>query len=282
LLTGTAPADLPQRNMRIQFRDKVNLNPNFIDWIETLIEPDIEQRASTARQALDTLRNNSNYNSYILAKKPYDSRILDTPRNNSNSNFYILPKKPYGSRIQLNKSSSQLEIKIPAKGKKYVVLLYTVCLIFIYLYVLALGSVHFPLLLIFFLIGLIPISLSFLSAFGEVYLAFDKDSFLISWNLFGLSYRQYQRKTWAIRRVDKGNGSMQAQGTSPMGVTIQASIYEYTFAAFAPPITEDEQDWLVEEIRDWLGIKPTTPVVTRQDSPRTLRSQAKSEFLSSH
>jgi serine/threonine protein kinase len=33
LLTGTAPADLPQSNLRIQFRDKVSLNPGFLRYI---------------------------------------------------------------------------------------------------------------------------------------------------------------------------------------------------------------------------------------------------------
>jgi len=55
LLTGTSPADLPQRRMRIQFRDKVRINPNFADWIERLVQPAPEKRFSTARQALDAL-----------------------------------------------------------------------------------------------------------------------------------------------------------------------------------------------------------------------------------
>ncbi|MEW5856823.1 MAG: serine/threonine-protein kinase, partial [Cyanobacteriota bacterium] len=39
LLTGTPPSELPQHQMRIQFTDKVRLNPNFSSWIEKLIEP---------------------------------------------------------------------------------------------------------------------------------------------------------------------------------------------------------------------------------------------------
>ncbi len=55
LLTGTAPADLPQRQMRIQFADKVRLSPNFAQWLEKLTEPVPERRFSTARQALYAL-----------------------------------------------------------------------------------------------------------------------------------------------------------------------------------------------------------------------------------
>jgi serine/threonine protein kinase len=55
LLTGTSPADLPQRRMGIQFKDKVGINPDFADWIERLVQPAPEKRFSTARQALDAL-----------------------------------------------------------------------------------------------------------------------------------------------------------------------------------------------------------------------------------
>lgn len=94
LVTGRIPADLPQKNMRIQFQDKVSLSPNFIHWIEKLIEPDIEQRFSSATLALEAL------NSGLTV--------------NSSSEL----SKPYGSRIQLNKSQEQLEIIIPGREIK--------------------------------------------------------------------------------------------------------------------------------------------------------------------
>ena len=56
LLTGTAPADLPQRDLRIQFSDRVTLSPNFINWLEKLTEPAPERRFNTASQALDALK----------------------------------------------------------------------------------------------------------------------------------------------------------------------------------------------------------------------------------
>jgi len=56
LLTGTAPADLPQRQMRLQFADRVSLKPNFAQWLEKLTEPAPERRFSSARQALLALQ----------------------------------------------------------------------------------------------------------------------------------------------------------------------------------------------------------------------------------
>src|SRR5919202_6961954 len=55
LLTGTAPADLPQRNLRICFKDRVHLSPSMVRWIEKLIEPDLEQRFQSASVALCAL-----------------------------------------------------------------------------------------------------------------------------------------------------------------------------------------------------------------------------------
>jgi serine/threonine protein kinase len=56
LLTGTSPADLPQSKLRIQFRDRVSLDPSFVRWIESLTEPDLDHRFSSASQALEALK----------------------------------------------------------------------------------------------------------------------------------------------------------------------------------------------------------------------------------
>lgn len=56
LLTGTAPADLPQHQMRLQFREQVSLTPSFAHWLETLTNPDPELRFSNARAALEALQ----------------------------------------------------------------------------------------------------------------------------------------------------------------------------------------------------------------------------------
>src|SRR4028119_971552 len=53
LLTGTAPADLPQQDLRIQFSERVSINPNFTRWIEALTAPGLNQRFSTAPEALE-------------------------------------------------------------------------------------------------------------------------------------------------------------------------------------------------------------------------------------
>jgi serine/threonine protein kinase len=66
LLTGTAPVDLPQRQMRLQFRDKVSLTLSFAHWLETLTHPDPELRFSNARKALEALQASGSPSSSLL------------------------------------------------------------------------------------------------------------------------------------------------------------------------------------------------------------------------
>lgn len=55
LLTGIPPADLPQRHLTLQFRDRVNLSQGFGDWLEQLLAPSPEARFQTARAAFKAL-----------------------------------------------------------------------------------------------------------------------------------------------------------------------------------------------------------------------------------
>jgi serine/threonine protein kinase len=55
LLTGTAPADLPQRDLQIQFADRLSSSPSMMCWLQQLVEPALEQRFSTVRLALVAL-----------------------------------------------------------------------------------------------------------------------------------------------------------------------------------------------------------------------------------
>jgi serine/threonine protein kinase len=53
LLTGVAPADLPHKNLQIQFTDVSN--SNLVGWLQQMCEPAIERRFSTAPGALSAL-----------------------------------------------------------------------------------------------------------------------------------------------------------------------------------------------------------------------------------
>jgi serine/threonine protein kinase len=70
LLTGCAPGDLPQRNLRIGFQEQVNLSRSMVQWLEKLTEPAPEQRFKSASQALSALE------SGMVPDKPRDSQLM--------------------------------------------------------------------------------------------------------------------------------------------------------------------------------------------------------------
>lgn len=55
LATATHPADLPQKDMRLEFAELVNFKPAFVEWLEWLTEPSAEHRLKTPMAALQAL-----------------------------------------------------------------------------------------------------------------------------------------------------------------------------------------------------------------------------------
>ncbi|MGB6299542.1 MAG: serine/threonine-protein kinase [Rivularia sp. (in: cyanobacteria)] len=233
LATGRIPADLPQKNMHIQFQDKVNLSNNFVRWIEKLTEPDIEQRFSTAPQALQAL----------------NSRLAV----NSSSEI----SKPYGSRIILDKSYNHLEIQVPKGG-------ITVESIFLILFCLfwfiPIGSsiLTNPTSFFFVIIALIPLSIFcfpiLLPTFGHLSIHFNRNEFAMEWKFLGKTYRQKMGKTSAIQNIRIGQTSYKINDKHLKMVSMEAGAIKYEFGGFAPRLADAEITWLINEIKDWLGI----------------------------
>ena len=253
LLTGTAPADLPSRNLRIQFRDRISLNPRFTRWIEVLTEPDLEQRFTQASEALEALRTNR-----------YPKTSIPT-----------IPQ-PAGSRVQLKKSPNQLSIKIPRRERSLLDIIKLGGNL-----ILTVGSLPFvllqPLIIVGLVIGLFltlfysfflffillivtlilgwsamatsqeltkvqdEVAQALRNLFGHDCLRFDKKYFVIERQLFGLSY---------LRQVEEISQIKNLQQIPFEELTIQTRMLSYSFAQ---DLTESERDWLFQEIQDWLN-----------------------------
>jgi ankyrin repeat protein len=56
LLTHRSPAELPQERLRVSFRSHVNVSDAFADWLERCLEPDLEDRMPSAKEALALLQ----------------------------------------------------------------------------------------------------------------------------------------------------------------------------------------------------------------------------------
>ncbi|MEG3909948.1 serine/threonine-protein kinase [Microcoleus sp. w2-18bC1] len=77
LLTQKFPSDLPRHKLKVQFRDLVSISPEFADWLEKIVEPEVEDRFHSAKDALSALRGEqpSGINPEKIFKRSPQSRI---------------------------------------------------------------------------------------------------------------------------------------------------------------------------------------------------------------
>jgi serine/threonine protein kinase len=244
LLTGTSPADLPQKDSRIQFSDKVSLKPSFVGWIEKMTDIAIEKRYSTARQALDALQFERILPS-STARLPAKRRI----------------PKPTGTYIKLKKTEEHLKITIPAPGLRKLTQFFSflgIALFFLF------GSVF----IIFtgLLIGSAITSASFssslimslflciLTIFIGAYLAifFGERTHLYC----NHNYFEVERQTFKFKY-----GREKVDIREVLGVFLQkeGAIYQINIRSgyknywLGGALGEEESAWLAQEIQDWLN-----------------------------
>ncbi|MEM9924306.1 MAG: serine/threonine-protein kinase [Cyanobacteria bacterium P01_D01_bin.50] len=92
LLTGKSPADLPQKNLKIDFRSQIRLSKSFADWLEKMLQPIPEDRFPNAEIALAVLQGKESLHNYHTEKS----------------------RKPKNTPISLFRNQEELHIEIPA------------------------------------------------------------------------------------------------------------------------------------------------------------------------
>nr|NCS59555.1 hypothetical protein [Microcystis aeruginosa G11-04] len=265
LAKGIHPADLPQKDGKIQLNNLANLSPAFVHWLGQLIEPSLEKRfvsAQAANQALNTLQ---------------EMQLTA-------SNL----EKPAGSRVQLQKSEEKIEISLLAKDHGFIfrsigfivgVILY-VSFVAIALSILSallvptVGAVYggdwFWLLfsLPFWFVGL---GMLFgLNYFVLIYSLKGKEikkiiPITIDSQGFLLTYPEKMARKINKLVIDGSYHTKDSDGDQvyvPMTLTIWAGIKKYTIggreaSSLLAYLSEPEIEWLASELSQWLGIPIT-------------------------
>ncbi|WP_313951907.1 serine/threonine-protein kinase [Nostoc sp. FACHB-110] len=248
LLTGIEPADLPHLDYRLQFFERVNVDLGLVNWICKMTEPNVNQRFSTARQALAALE---------------QKNTLSSPTTSY---------KPTGSKIIVKKTANTLEIKIPRRGRNALQNMYLLGLtssffayIFPYYVLPNLFIIHQSIItfdfnnpiVIFLVLSLIFSSVFFIAipAFGETYLYFARGKFKIKLQLFGICYSWGQGKTAMIINVSEREVS---NNSDPRGIVIETSdqtLENGSLKYHSTSLSTVEREWLIQEIKDWLGLE---------------------------
>ncbi|MDB9451440.1 serine/threonine protein kinase [Dolichospermum circinale] len=270
LVTGTNPADLPQKDFRIQFQQVANLSPNFAKWLEQITEPSLEKRFSTATQALIALEQGEGEYTKITA---------------------LAVGKPAGSKIQLTKNAEILEIIIPPVG-------FQSSMVFVGFFAIAWNSfvlywtigvlffAPFPVNILFALFSLPFWGGGFWLIYSIVFILFGStkihiDSQQISLNHQLGKWKISRRRSLSTENVDKlvyTHGyfiehSVEHSDRYKIQVfprlVIWAGVEKFEFGVNTTITTievssdtltiksEVELEWLANELSDWLGIEIT-------------------------
>lgn len=247
LASGQHPADLPQRNLRIYFENYVSLSPNFIDWLQWMTEPALEQRLESASHAMLALEHET------LRKKQL-----------------IVPIKPVDSRVNLTKKHDILEIYIPPKGfsidllpKIGFAIIWTGFLGFWYYGAISNWSSAGWFMALFALghvgVGLWLILQILFAFFGKVRLHLDQEKISLKYQLFGLRY--YRPRPASRHHIIKLQRTLTSYKTGGEGGSIEIKPQINIWAGTKKfriggggSLSEIELDWLANELSDWLGL----------------------------
>ncbi len=252
LLTGILPANLPQKNLRIQFRDLVHISNHLANWLSTITEPDVENRFATAENALATL------NSVQPIK-------LVEPPPNTKIDIYK-SDKIFRATIPYEYLQSQIAtkiIKILAIGYKKILeftapILICLTLIWIVLAILSypVNAVRLALFVIalMYLLGTLIINKS--SNYHQKILLISKKNqskkIRISSKIFGINYSNNSfdlEQNETIDFVYFGNNNDLVLNNYKLYLKLNNQKIQ-----IGQNFTQLESDWLISEIKIWLNI----------------------------
>ncbi|MEA5526155.1 serine/threonine protein kinase [Nodularia spumigena] len=252
LITGKHPADLPQKDFRIQFEQLTHLSPGLTRWLQWMTEPSLERRLSSAEEALKAL-NQSDLNT------PYALNIV----------------KPAGSKIQLTKNWDYLEILIPPVGFKPSMLFTALFAIawnsFIFFWTVGALLAPFPANLPFALfslpfwgVGLSMLMTLLLGLFGNIRLSLDQQQISLRYELLGFKFHRPRpaprsnitKLVYLPRHFTKDSEGHKTP--VPAQLEIWAGVKKYPLSVNSGAIqSEAELEWLAHELSDWLSMEIT-------------------------
>ena len=126
LLTHRSPAELPQVRMKVDFRNAVNVSEEFADWLESLLEPIVEDRVPSATEAIAALDNPGPKHLASAAKVSgglsggLSDELSDELTSSSPGQLIPTPllQKPSNTHVELLRKRRRIEMVIPPGGMR--------------------------------------------------------------------------------------------------------------------------------------------------------------------
>lgn len=244
LLTHASPADLPQKRLKIDFRSAVQLEPDFADWLDQLLEPAVEDRFTSAQEAIAALT--------APPRRLSQRSSLAKPKSSA------LRRQPVGSKIKLQRTRSHLIVDIPPIGLRGETLGIGCFALFWngFIFIWTAGAVAagapflFPLFSIpFWIVGIGMAGATLFGTSGQTRLEIDPERFELLWQIKALGFRYRKSGRTADLEGIKLTTVYTSNDRPVKGCTLFEGVHSHKFGTMLSP---SEQGWLVEEIGDFL------------------------------
>lgn len=248
LLTGVSPAELPTRNLKIQFRDRVSINthPSFLAWLEKLTHPALERRFQKAQAALNALEHQ------MKVKKTFRLTQQDL------TDYLVLPTK---TNLRVYKTDLYLKIDcfsgFTNLQMRHPQFLYSsaIMLLIFSLFAPPLAAIVIAIILI--LLGTQNVN-RFLTGMS---LMFRRNQYIVEKNFLGITYSREEGRTDLISEVSLDYqpylSSNHHHGYRIAGLTIVSATNPgrnlFKKHILGKGLSDVELSWLVNEIKDWLS-----------------------------
>jgi serine/threonine protein kinase len=240
LLTGKSPADLPQVRMRIDWRSQVNISADFGNWLEKMLEPTLEDRFQSAKEALNA-----------LSLPKFEAKNLP--------GFSTKNPPPRGSDIKVEISHGQTIIYIPPGGWGCLVVLGILGLIILspFIYSLSLlvisevGVIIYAIASALF-VGVLGYNILW-AVFGSTRIEINPETLSIESELMDFKRKVVGAKTFDIEKVEvEVEEKWVKSGKKMRKKTIfRCVIWEgIRKHQFGQGMSREVQDWLVAEMSD--------------------------------
>ncbi|MGC1395571.1 MAG: serine/threonine-protein kinase [Coleofasciculaceae cyanobacterium] len=248
LVTGTHPADLPQKDFKIEF-ETASLSPDFANWLRWMTEPTLDRRLDSAQNALQTLQQ----------KQPIKNSTL------------LTVKKPTGSKVKLKKNADSIEVILPPKGFPYKhIFSWNALLTTVYLLIISgflFLSYKWMLLIVACFVFLTPLLVIIDGLFKKVRLRIDRKQIYLTYELLGFKWhsprpssrQKIDNLEYVKRRFKRFNKQFEINSQLIIWAGVQKYVLNgrYETVDSLHSLTEPELEWLAQELSVWLDIPIT-------------------------
>jgi serine/threonine protein kinase len=255
LLTGVAPIDLPQRNLRIHFSSRVNIKTSLVRWIEALSEPALEKRFVSADAALKALKQgmpDSASISGIQAIRSSQSICSSQLQKVQKINPQVVVKQKTSKALQIEARQS-----LPSTSNRNLFMLFYVATGFIAWALLTILQGLWAFVLAITVAYCLVMAIAWHRVRREASRKPKSITFDTARNSFDVETRSQfpsQRESGSIAQIRYISITSLTQGFGQSSDTVWAVIIRTTRDyKLNWGLTEDECIWLVNEIQSWLS-----------------------------